>query len=72
MFQSIGQSGKASFLALIRSGLVFIPVLWLLSSLFGLSGIQCAQTVADVISAGITLPLVVRFFRGLPEDGREA
>lgn len=72
MFQSIGQSGKASFLALIRSGLVFIPVLWLLSSLFGLSGIQCAQTVADVISAGITLPLVVRFLGGLPEDGREA
>lgn len=71
MFQSIGQSGKATFLAMIRSGLVFIPVLWILSHQLGLFGIQISQTVADVISAAITLPMVVRFFKKMPNDSME-
>ena len=68
MFQSIGRSGKATFLSMIRSGLVFIPVLWILSHTLGLLGIQMAQTIADVIAAAITLPMVVQFFRTMPED----
>lgn len=71
MFQSIGQSGKATFLAMIRSGLVFIPVLWILSRQFGLFGIQISQTVADIISAAITLPMVVKFFKTMPKDSIE-
>ena len=49
MFQSIGQSGKATFLSMIRSGLVFIPVLWILSQTIGLLGIQMSQTIADAV-----------------------
>ena len=71
LFQSIGQSGKATFLSMIRSGLVFIPVLWILSYLIGLFGIQTSQTIADGIAAAITIPMVVRFLRRMPEDGEE-
>ncbi len=69
LFQSIGRSGRATFLSSIRSGLVFIPVLWIFSRCFGLLGIQTAQVVSDVISAAVTLPLVVSLFRSFPEDG---
>ena len=72
MFQSIGQSGKATFLSMIRSGLVFIPVLWILSQTIGLLGIQMAQTIADAVAAAITLPMVVKFFRAMPEDAADA
>ena len=72
MFQSIGFSGKATFLSMIRSGLVFIPVLWILSHTLGLLGIQMAQTIADFIAAAITIPMVVRFFRGMSEDVPDA
>lgn len=71
LFQSIGQSGKATFLSIIRSGLVFIPVLWILSHLIGLFGIQMSQTIADGIAAAITIPMVVKFLRRMPEDGMD-
>ncbi|MGN0371397.1 MAG: MATE family efflux transporter [Enterocloster sp.] len=72
LFQSIGKSGRATFLASIRSGLVFIPVLLILSRLAGLLGIEMSQMVADIISAAVTIPMVISFFGSLPEDGEEA
>ncbi len=69
LFQSIGKSVQATFLSSIRSGIVFIPVLWIFSRCFGLPGIQSAQVVADIISAMVTLPMVILLFRSLPEDG---
>ena len=68
LFQSIGKSGRATFLSMIRSGLVFIPVLWLMNTILGLTGIQISQTISDVISAAITLPMVVKFFKTIPKD----
>lgn len=46
---------------MIRSGLVFIPVLWLMNTILGLTGIQISQTISDIVSASITLPMVVKF-----------
>lgn len=68
LFQSIGKSGRATFLSMIRSGLVFIPVLWLMNTILGLTGIQISQTISDIVSASITLPMVVKFFRSMPKD----
>ncbi len=67
LFQSIGQNRSATFLATLRSGLVFIPVLLVLSRVLGLTGVQVAQTVSDVIAFFICLPFVVRFFGVLKE-----
>ncbi|MCR5324396.1 MAG: MATE family efflux transporter [Lachnospiraceae bacterium] len=71
LFQSIGMGLKASFLSLLRSGLFFIPMILILSNLFGLAGIECSQAAADVLSGVVTFPLVIAFFRKLPEDGEE-
>ncbi len=68
MFQSIGSNGRATFLSALRSGLCFIPFIILLSAIFGLTGVQIAQTVSDIVTFFITAPFVFAFFRKLPKE----
>lgn len=68
LFQSIGKSGRATFLSSFRSGLAFLPVLFILSRSLGLPGIQIAQPIADFLSALVTIPFLYEFFKRLPED----
>lgn len=72
LFQSIGENKKATFLSLLRSGILFIPAILILTYFFGLFGIQIAQPVADVVAFFVTLPLVVKFLRNLPEDDNKS
>jgi putative MATE family efflux protein len=71
LFQSIGFAGRATLLSALRSGLVFIPVILLFTSIFGLTGIQIAQPVSDLLTTAITIPFVIRFCRHLPPDGTD-
>ena len=56
MLQSIGAGIKASISSSARSGIFFIPLLFALSSLFGLTGVECAQAAADVCSMVLAIP----------------
>ena len=67
LFQSIGKSGRAILLASMRSGLIFIPVIIVLSGIFGAFGIQIAQSVSDVISFPAAVPIVLVFLKRLSE-----
>lgn len=67
MFQSIRKAGIASFLALLRSGLAFIPLLFLLTSLWQILGIQLAQPVSDVITALLNVPFLIYFLKSTPD-----
>lgn len=67
-FQSVGKNKSATFLSALRSGLVFIPVLIISSSLLGLTGIQISQTVTDIITFFISIPFMVSFMRNLPKS----
>lgn len=72
LFQSVGKAGIATLLSMLRSGLFFLPVLLILSSLFGLPGVQYAQAIADVLSTFVALPFVIVFVRKLQNpDSRE-
>ncbi len=71
LFQSIGKGGQAAFLASMRSGLFFIPVLLVFSQVWGLWGIQISQMTADLLSAAVTIPMLAGFLRSLPGDGEE-
>lgn len=62
LFQSIGKSSRAIFLASIRSGLLFIPLLLTLKSCLGLTGIQISQALADILSGAIAIPMLYTFF----------
>lgn len=65
MFQSVGKSGLASLTATLRSGLVFLPILYLLSGIYGIVGVQVAQGITDIITMCISLPLCIGFLRQL-------
>lgn len=67
LFQSIRKSKIASFLALLRSVLIFIPLLAVFSVSFGLYGILSAQGVADVLSGLISIPFILNFLKNEKE-----
>ena len=57
LLQTIGKSTKASILSLSRQGLFFIPVILILPKFIGLTGVECAQTIGDVCTFILALPL---------------
>lgn len=68
LFQSIGKSLTALILALLQSGMLFIPLCLLFSHWFGMWGIELAQPIAYFISASVSLPITAHFLRHLPPD----
>ena len=66
--QSVGKNKAATFLSAVRSGVAFIPVIIILSKLIGLTGVQIAQPVADVLTFMVAVPFTVSFFKHLPKD----
>jgi len=68
LFQSIGENKKATFLSMLRSGILFIPILLIMTHFFGLFGVQSAQAIADVFAFIISAPLVIGFLNKLPKD----
>ena len=65
MFQSVGKNKTATFLSMLRSGLYFIPVILVFSNVFGLFGIEIAQTVADILTFFTSVPIAARFLKQL-------
>ncbi len=59
MLQSIGKAMKASVLAAARQGLFFIPLVLILPRLFGLFGVEVCQTVSDICSFVLAVPLCI-------------
>ena len=68
MLQSVGKNKHATFLSAVRSGDAFNPVLLILSKILGLTGVQIAQPVSDVITFFISIPFMVSFFRNLGKE----
>ena len=57
--QTIGYTVRASILATSRQFIFFIPCLYILSAAFGLTGIECTQSAADVISFFVSIAIGV-------------
>lgn len=68
LYQSTGRSLGATLLSALRSGLIFIPALLILSQLRGLAGIQEAQPLSQVLALPLTVLLGWMFFRELPNE----
>ncbi len=66
LYQSIRRSGIASLLSLMRSGAIFIPTLLILHATLGLTGIQMAQPVADILTGLASIPFIIYFFKTTP------
>ena len=65
LFQSIGKSGRATFLACCRQGVFFIPLILTLPRVFGLLGVEICQPIADVLTFFVTVPFLFPFLRQL-------
>ncbi len=74
MLQTIGRTGPATFLAMARQGLFFVPMVWLLSAALGLPGVEMAQSAADLLTMLCALPIQLHVLRTLeaemPPQGR--
>ncbi len=68
LFQSIGKAKQAFFLASLRTGLFYFPLILLLPRLMGVTGIELAQPISDVLSAVVSVILAGRFLHRLGTD----
>ena len=69
LFQSIGKNIPALILSCLQSGLLFIPLCLILPSFLQVTGIEISQPIAYFLSALVSLPMMLSFFKKLPKDG---
>ena len=68
LYQSIRRPGVSSVLSLMRSGLIFIPVIFIMSHFFLLRGILLSQPLADAATGLISIPFILKFLHTTPDD----
>ena len=68
LFQNIRMTGPATLLSVCRNGLFFLPALLLLPLWLGLTGVQMAQAVADLLTFLLCIPYAVWINRKLKND----
>ena len=70
LFQSLGKSLRATILAVCRQG-VYIPLVFLLSGHFGLTGLEVTQATADFVAFVTSSTIIVHYFsREFGKEGR--
>lgn len=65
--QSIGYSFRATLTAISKQGLFFIPAILILPEIFGVTGLQLAQPVADGLTFLLTQVIVMMVVKELKE-----
>lgn len=68
MMQTIGKTVPATFLAVARQGFFFIPLVLILSRVWGAFGIQITQGVADSLTLLCAIPLQLFVLRELTDS----
>lgn len=65
LYLAIGKSMVGSVLSLSRQGIFFLPLIFILPHLFGLTGVISVQPAADLLTTIITIIFAVRINRTL-------
>jgi putative efflux protein, MATE family len=65
MTQTIGLAFKASILAAARRGLFMIPLLYILTPVYGLFGVQLSQPASDLATVVLTIPICLSVLRNM-------
>lgn len=55
VFQALGKVKQAMLLSCFRQGIIYIPLLFLLNSLWGVYGLMATQLISDIITLFISL-----------------
>lgn len=72
MFLSCGKALKATVVTLARNGIVFIPLIMVMPSLFKLNGVIWAQPISDAITFVISALLLAVELKQLSKQEKEA
>lgn len=65
MLQTIGHTVPATFLAVARQGIFFIPLVWILTSHLGLLGLEITQAAADLFTLACAVPVQMKVLKKL-------
>jgi putative MATE family efflux protein len=65
LFQNIGYTWQATLLSMCRQGLYFLPAVFIMPLLFGMTGLEAAQAVADLCTFLTSLPFAVGIIKKL-------
>ena len=71
MLQTIGKTAGATFLAMSRQGVFFIPLVYILSVTLGLLGVELTQAASDVLTLLCAVPIQLRALRELDSLARQ-
>lgn len=72
LFLALGKGREGFILGACRQGICFIPIILLLPTVWGLNGILYAQPIADILSAIITIFMVIPLHKKLNEMHKQA
>ena len=71
MYQQVtGKTASATFLAMARQGIFYIPTVLLLSGLLGKLGIQMTQMISDLLTVACAIPLQLYILKKMPKEDR--
>ena len=65
LFQAVGESWKSLLLAIMRKGMLDIPLMFLLLRPIPIYGIVWATPIADILCCMTALTMLLRFIRRL-------
>ena len=65
LLQNINYTWQATFLSMCRQGICFLPAVFIAPWLWGLTGLEAAQAIADALTFLISLPFSIWIYRTL-------
>ena len=65
LLQNINYTWQATFLSMCRQGICFLPAVFIASWLWGLTGLEAAQAIADAMTFCISLPFAIKIIKEL-------
>lgn len=63
VYQCLGFKKTATFLASLRQGIFFVPVIMISPLYIGLTGVQATQPVSDFLTFLVSVPAIIIFYR---------
>ena len=70
--QSIGKGVRASILASARTGIFFLPLIFVLPRMYGLFGVEITQACADVCAFFLSVPIAYSVLKPMQEEKETA
>lgn len=68
LFLALGKAREGFILGACRQGICFVPVIFILTGLFGMKGILYAQPAADILSAIVTVFMAMGLHKSLQAE----